>query len=358
MAKKVEYNEASTQAWPSFVDILSSTIVVLCFALLIVVIVLSVSTVSSSLGENANESSPSEVRLQSDILGEYRAEFQKVLVITNPSLRREMNIESEEPNTENPERPLFAPVPSQTVENPQEVQEPGQSEREVLGDLPREIVSRSTEVLEELIIVQRDVIEQQRKVIEQQNQEVEDTVREYQSLLALTTREREVEDIRQQIIPRENIAKFIDVPEGEQLAGPEEVPNGNSRYALDSAQQPNSVVTITPEQNSLKVSFKDNSPFLLEDSYNQLKATLSQIFASIENNNFVLEATISDFAVSQAEGQRVAVDRLLIIRSILVELGVKPSAIRLRTLQNSDNDQIDNSMQEGNYGSVTIREEN
>ncbi len=356
MAKKNDYNEASNQAWPSFVDILSSTIVVLCFALLIVVIVLSVSTVSSSQGTNSDQSSPSEIRVQTDVLGEFRAEFQKVLIISNPSLRREIKIENKAPTADTLERPIFTPTPSQVEQSSSNIQEPGDSQKQVLGDIPKNVDSLSVEVLKELIIVQRDVIEQQRKVIEQQDTEIIETTREYQSLLSLVTKEKEVEDIRQKINPKTDQALFVSLDsEGERLTGPDVKPKGNSKYSLNSAEQPKSEIILLEQPDFISVSFKDNSQFLLESSYNSIKEILSKKVALYQDKGVIIEATISDFAVSEAEAQRTAVDRLLIFRSILLEVGVPASAVKLKTVSSNKEQNVN---QEESYGSITIKANN
>lgn len=351
MAKvKENFDEASTQAWPSFVDIMSSTIVVLLFALLIVVIVLSVSTVSSSVGTQRDESSPSEVFSQSDVLGEFRAEFQKVLIIANPSLRRRMEIETQDPAYIEPDSSVYSPVESE-VDKPKPVEEPGESTKQILGDIPKEIDSKSSEVLKELLIVQRDVIEQQRKVIEQQSKEIEETTREYQSLLSLVTKEQEVEDIRQDITPKENQANFIDTLQTQsRVGGPQEDPNGATRYALNDSSQLATPVMVVPSEDNIIVKFTDNSPFLLEESYELLKEQLQQRISSLNDGSEVmLEAKMSDFAVSQAESQKVAVDRLLVIRSLLLDLGVSAKNIKLKTLDKKDDEQ------EEDYGFVSIK---
>jgi hypothetical protein len=356
MTKKNNYNEASNQAWPSFVDILSSTIVVLCFALLIVVIVLSVSTVSSSQGTNSDQSSPSEIRVQTDILGEFRAEFQKVLIISNPSLRKEIKIENRAPTVDALERPIFTPNPSQVEKSPSNIQEPGDSQKQVLGDIPKNVDSMSVEVLKELIIVQRDVIEQQRKVIEQQDNEIVETTREYQSLLSLVTKEKEVEDIRQNITPKIDQALFVNTDsEQEKLSGPEPTPSGSSRYSLNKAEQPKTEVVIFDKEDSTNIAFKDNSQFLLEKSYLDIKNNLLKKVALYQDKGVVIEATISDFAVSEAEAQRIAVDRLLIFRSILLEIGVPASAVKLKTVSSNKEQNVN---QEESYGSITIKANN
>ncbi|MFL1780753.1 hypothetical protein ABSA28_00451 [Candidatus Hepatincolaceae symbiont of Richtersius coronifer] len=354
-------NDASDQAWPSFVDILSSTLVVMCFALLITTMVLSITKVTSSSSKtnNTNESSPSSIKIESDILGEYRAEFQKLAIIANPSLRKEMEIQSSQPISDQAMQPVYIPRDATPVEDPQEIKEPGESTKQVLGDIPKTIDSRSVEVIKELIMVQKDVIEQQRKVIEQKNQEVFQTIREYQSLLALVTKDKEVEDIRQISNPKPDQALFAEINEdGDRLTGPSSVPKGNSNYALSPSNDPTKTLEILSSGVGVVFNFNDNAPFITKETYDSVRASLQQRVEDFRTKGVTIESKLSDFALSGAEAQRIAVERLLIFRSILIETGVPPSLIRLKTVE--DNGQIQaetggDNIQEENYGWINVK---
>ena len=355
------YNEASEQAWPSFVDILSSTVLVLCFALLVLVIVLSVTKVTSSTRKESDESSPSTFRVEADVLGPYRAEFQKLAIVANPSLRREMDIQSEQPITDESNQAIYVPLESVPVEDPQTIKEPGDSLKQVLGDIPKTIDTKSVEVLKELILVQRDVIDQQRKVIEQKDEEIFETVREYQSLLSVVTKENEVEDIRQKIIPREDSAKFIqNLQDGERLTGPTNDPKGKSKYVLSPNNSPTATISVVDSLESLVFKFQDNASYLTTDTYDSVKKSLLTRVEEYKARGITLESKVSDFSINGAEGQRVAVERLLIFRSILVELGVSPALIKLKTLKAEERQAEEGveKVQEEDYGWISVKRNN
>jgi hypothetical protein len=356
MSKK-NYNEAAEQAWPSFVDILSSTIVVLCFALLIVVIVLSVTRITSASKKESNESSPSSLKQESEIIGDFRAEFQKLVIIANPSLRKEMEIQSDQPTVEVNQPSTYVPD-AVTTDKPEPVKEPGESTKQVLGDIPKTINSRSVEVLKELIIVQRDVIEQQRKVIEQQDNEIVKTVREYQSLLSLVTKEKEVEDIRQKINAKPDKANFIDVDDsGQRLTGPSANPRGQGTYVLSPSNAPRQSIEMIDTGSELLFNFKDNASFVRKEDYDQIKASVVKRLDELKSSGVLVEARMSDYAMSGAESQRMAVERLLIFRSLLIDAGVPPALIKLKTIKPVEN--VDGSEVVGSegetYGSIILK---
>ncbi len=359
---KNKYDESSTQAWPSFVDILSSTVLVLAFALLVLVIVLSITRITSSIRKQSYETSPSSFKVESEVLGEYRAEFQKLVIIANPSLRKEMEIQSDAPTVEREDqRPVYVPEDiTDIVENPQDVKEIGDSQKQVLGDMPKIAEVNPIEVLEELIIVQKDVIEQQRKVIEQQDEEIVDAVREYQSLLALITKENEVEDIRQKIAPKPDVAKFVQTDiDGQKIQGNVETPSGEGSLFLSPPNNPNAKVLVREMDQILIFDFNDNAPFLNNESAKAATAAIRNNIENYKEANIILEAKVTDYAVSSAEAQRIAVERLLIFRSLLIDAGVSPSLIRLKTIDNTEEASYlvddERNAEELNYGWVAIK---
>lgn len=356
------YDEASEQAWPGFVDILSSTILVLCFALLVLVLLLSVTRITSSIRNESNETSPSSFKIESEVLGDYRAEFQKLNIVSNPSLRQEMQIQSDAPTVDKIDtRPIFVPEDiTDVVENPQEIKEIGDSEREVLGDIPKVIDVNPIEVLEELIIVQRDVIEQQRKVIEQQDDQIYETVREYQSLLSLITKEKEIEDVRQKINPKPDVAKFMKLDSNsERLSGDIDSPNGEGSLFQSPPNNPKSIISVNNVEDVLVFNFNDNAPFLNKESSDLAIQAIKDNIETYKNTNIVLETKSTDYAISGAEAQRIAVERLLIFRSLLIDTGVSPSLIRLKTIEGQSEDPSadggENKSVDLNYGWVAIK---
>lgn len=361
MAKN-NYNESAEQAWPSFVDILSSTVLVLCFALLVLVLVLSVTRITSSIRKEQNETSPSSYKVESEVLGDYRAEFQKLSIVANPSLREERQIQSDAPTVEKEDkRPYYVPEEvTEVIEKPQEIKEIGDSERQVLGDIPKVIDVNPIEVLEELIIVQRDVIEQQRKVIEQQDENIAETVREYQSLLSLITKETEIEDVRQKITPKPDQAKFTTLElEKNRISGNLEIPSGDGSLFLSPPNNPKSKVAIDNQDEVLFFNFNDNAPFLNKESGEIAIEAIKNNIEKYKGSNLILETKVTDYSVSGAEAQRIAVERLLIFRSLLIDAGISPSLIRLKTIEGQSEDPAATGSKKKsadlNYGWVAIK---
>ncbi len=354
-------DDVGAQAWPGFVDIMASTVLVLCFALLVMVLLLSMTKITSS-GKNKENGSPSALKIESDVLGEYRAEFQKLAIVANPSLSKNVPLQSDNPTSEDTSSvPYYVPSDAKPVDEPQDVTSPGEDRREVLGDTPKALDSKSLEVLKELIIVQRDVIDQQRKVIEQRNTEVVKSVKEYQSLLSLITNAKDVEDIRQKINPKDLQALFpLSDTDGERLTGEAASPQGNGNYVLNPTSISTASVKISNENGIDKFTFSDNASFLSKQDYDSIKEELSKRVSDINSKGVILSSKVTDFALSGTEGARIAVDRLLIFRSLLIELGISPTAITLKTLrQNDDTDDEQNDQkQEEDYGWISVEAKN
>ncbi|MDR0484694.1 MAG: hypothetical protein LBH40_05410 [Alphaproteobacteria bacterium] len=362
MAKQ-EAEDVGAQSWPVYADILSSTLIVLAFALLVMVMVVSVMRVTSSIRNEDHETAPSSYKVESEVLGDYRAEFQKLAIVANPSMREEMQIQSDAPTVDKMDtRPIYVPQDvTDVVDKPQEIKAIGDSERQVLGDMPKVVDVNPIEVLEELIIVQRDVIEQQRKVIEQQDEQINQTVKEYQSLLSLVTKEREVEDIRQKINPTPDVANFVPLDTADQrVSGNVEAPSGQGSMFLSPPNNPRSKIDTETLDDALFFNFNDNAPFLNQESSQLAIETIRNNIEKFSGSNIILETKVTDFAVSGAEAQRIAVERLLIFRSLLIDAGVSPSLIRLKTIEGQSDDPAannsgQNSSAELNYGWVAIK---
>jgi hypothetical protein len=360
---KLEQEDVGAQSWPVYADILSSTLIVLAFALLVMVMVVSVMRVTSSIRNESHETAPSSYKVESEVLGDYRAEFQKLAIVANPSMREEMQIQSDAPTVDQmANRPIYVPKDIlDVVDKPQEIKSIGDSERQVLGDMPKVVDVNPIEVLEELIIVQRDVIEQQRKVIEQQDEQITQTVREYQSLLSLVTNEREIEDVRQKINPQPDMARFTPTDaQGERISGTVSTPDGQGSLFLSPPNNPRSTIATEVLDDALFFNFNDNAPFLNQESSQIAIDTIRNNITKFNDSNIVLETKVTDFAVSGAEAQRIAVERLLIFRSLLIDAGISPSLIRLKTIEGqSDDPAASNSGQSGsaelNYGWVAIK---
>jgi hypothetical protein len=345
--------DADLQTWPSFVDILSSTVVVLAFALLILIIVLSVSKQSSSSSKddlNEKGGSSSE-KIQSVVMSNFKAEFQKLAIVANPSLRKESAIQESDKTVDSNNKVPEVDTKNFTVDSTNAFSEVGQSKKQIMGDIPKIVDTKAMDVLKELLIVQKDVIDQQRKVIEQQEDKIENTVKEYQSLLSLVTKEQSVEDIRQKIIPREQDMNFVQTDGAKtSLTGTSQTPKGNGNYVVNPMSSAVRDLTVVKRADGISFVFNDNAQFLNEFNLQQVKNNLSSKVVGYKTNGAVLEAKPSNYVISGAEAQRVAVERLLIFRSILIELGVDPSLIKLKTIKST---KIED--REEDYGWVSIK---
>jgi hypothetical protein len=345
--------DADLQTWPSFVDVLSSTVVVLAFALLILIIVLSVSKQSSSSSKddlNEKGGSSSE-KIQSVVMSNFKAEFQKLAIVANPSLRKESAIQESDKTVDSNNKVPEVDTKNFTVDSTNAFSEVGQSKKQIMGDIPKIVDTKAMDVLKELLIVQKDVIDQQRKVIEQQEDKLENTVKEYQSLLSLVTKEQSVEDIRQKIIPREQDMNFVQTDGAKtNLTGTSQTPKGNGNYVVNPMSSAVRDLTVVKRADGISFVFNDNAQFLNEFNLQQVKNNLSSKVVGYKTNGAVLEAKPSNYVISGAEAQRVAVERLLIFRSILIELGVDPSLIKLKTIKST---KIED--REEDYGWVSIK---
>ncbi|KAL0263821.1 UNVERIFIED_CONTAM: hypothetical protein PYX00_011120 [Menopon gallinae] len=250
---EVDDKELELETWPAFVDILSSTVVVLAFAFFILVVVLSLLKVTSSDTDAKNEKDGgSAVTIESVLLSEKTSEFQKLSIIAPPALAKNQTSKKNTPSSSEENRVVFVPENAKVTNDEVKATEIGESKKEVLGEIPKFTDSRVMEVLKELLIVQQDVIAQQRKVIEQQDTKIKQTAREYQSLLSIMTKANEVEDLRQQINNKPDKANFNTIDdEGERISGPVENPNAllyaSTSYALTVNEVVEKVVNSAPE---------------------------------------------------------------------------------------------------------------
>jgi vacuolar-type H+-ATPase subunit H len=292
-------------------------------------------------------------------LGEYRAEFQKLVIIANPSLMKEMKVQSDQPTAPIVNKQSYTPLDAPIIVNNQEIKELGDSKKQILGDIPKTVDTNTLEVLKELITVQQDVIAQQRKVIEQQDETIIDSVREYQSLLSLVTKEKEIEDVRQQIFKKPDQANFIEIDsDGERLSGKATVQKGNGNYILNPTNDSNIAINIVESNDGLRFDFTDNAAFLNSESYAKVKESLLNRLDTYKINGVSIESRVSSYALSGAESQRIAVERMLVYRSILIELGLSPSLIKLKTVskaveQSSEGEK--RNVEEDNYGWIMVK---
>lgn len=347
---EVDTKEIELETWPAFVDILSSTVVVLAFAFFILVVVQSISRVTSSQSKQDQQNGGASSKVsQSVVMSDKSSKFKKLSIISPSTLatNKEPLVKS---MSQTQDTVKFVPKKAVVTDKNVKVTEPGQSQREVLGEIPKFTDSRVMEVLKELVVVQQDVISQQRKVIEQQETQIQRSTKEYQSLLSLITKNPEVEDIKQKIIPRDQQAKFIEVDrQGHTVSGTSKQPNGRSTYVLSPPNvAERSISTSTGDNNSLKIQFHDNAQYLNADNLKSVKEALLKKLIEYQSKGVSISGVPSVYALSSAEGRRLAVARMLLIRSILIDLGVNKSLIKFKpiSLQQESNN--------NNYGWVNV----
>ncbi len=345
--------QAST--WPSFVDVLASMMLVLAFAILLLVIVISLQSVTKSLNSSSDPASLSQRKIESDIVSEYKAEFQKLALIANPALRENSESSRRLPVVDdNKTIPQYNPETAIESMNPEKVVI-GTDTTQVIGEVEKRIDTNSVQVLQELVIVQKDVIEQQRKVIEQLDQEIQDATVEYQSLLSIKSDDMEVEDVRQKIEPRNDMAFFRDPEiEGEQLSGPSFDSAGQSAYFLTPPNSPIKAVNVVRDTSSVDaevvIEYRDDSSVLKQEDYDKIVKSLSDNIDRYIEGGVTIDSKSTDYSVSGSLRQRIAVERVLIVRSILLDLGVSADMIRLNPVTNRSG--VDDGQ---DYGWVSVK---
>ena len=178
------------------------------------------------------------------------------------------------------------------------------------------------------------------------------------TLLSLVTKENEVEDIKQKINAKPDQAQFIDTDQsGEKLYGPTRTPKGQSKYALSPSNNPSSIIHVIDGSDGLIFKFQDNAAFVTVESYALVKSAISNRLEEYKSKGITIESKVTDFALSGAEGQRIAVERLLIFRSLLIELGVSPSLIKLKTVKADERraEEGAEKRQEEDYGWISVK---
>ncbi|MGV3279184.1 hypothetical protein ACFX5K_06040 [Rickettsiales bacterium LUAb2] len=349
---EVDSKEIELETWPAFVDILSSTVVVLAFAFFILVIVQSISKITSSTTRESNNTGGSITTIQqSTVLSDKTSQFQKLSIVSPATLAKNQEPVVKSTSETEEDKIIYVPQNAKITDQEVKVTEPGQSQRQVLGEIPKFTDTRVMEVLKELIIVQQDVIAQQRKVIEQQDTQIRQSTREFQSLLSLITKNPEIEDVKQKITPRDDQAKFIQIDnEGQRVSGTSESPHGTSTYVLSPPSVASKDVTIdSADSGALAINFNDNAGYFNDENLKAIKESLKQHLVNYQAKGVVLTAKPSDFAISPIDSRRTAVDRLLLVRSVLMDLGVDKSLIKFATLNDNDNNE-----KEENYGWVHV----
>ncbi len=344
-------------AMGGFVDILSSVVLVLAFCLMVLILLITVQSTTKSIKGQVNKTSFSSEEIQSIIPSEYLAKFQPLTVIANPALNEELEFSSEIPTLKEMQSvPQYNPKDAKKTTNSKVVE--GLSSKLIIGQIPKRIDTKSLSVLEELVLVQKDVLAQQRKVLEQENKKRQKMVQEYQSLLSLITKETELEDIKQDIIPKDKQAFFRKMdPTGERLSGETFDVKGRGSFFLSPPNTPSKSVGIDSKDKGVTLSFYDNSSVLYDKIYNSIKNELSKKVA-VPYQKIVISAKTSDYSISATERNRITVERMLLIRSVLLELGVSPSVIKLEPIRDtrvqSDFEDDAAAESEGDYGKVFV----
>lgn len=348
--------EIELETWPAFVDILSSTVVTLAFAFFILVVLLSVAKInpsSSSANKKEQQQGGGAATTESLVLSNRSSEFPHLAVVSPPTMATTTATATTATTSENLAQVLVVPNKATINDKVIKVKDPGESHQEVLGEIPKFMDSRVMEVLKELLIVQQNVISQQRKVIEQQDTEIQQTARQYQSLLALMTKQQEIEKLRQQVVPKDQQAKFIPLDQnGEDLTGTSNIPKGQSNYVLSAPNVVIRSIKLSQSQNGLvKIQFYDNANYFTESDMKALSNQLSQNLVAYKSKGVTIMAKPSDYSVTYVEGKRITVDRMILLRSILINLGLNKSLITFKPLLNQ---QANNGKTEENYGWVQV----
>lgn len=356
----IDDKELELETWPAFVDILSSTVVALAFAFFILVVLLSISkitTASESEGKKDKKSGGTS-EIQNAVLAKNAATYPKVTIVSPSIMAR--NQQTKTQTSEKKDNRIIM-VPEQAKVSPKQVKvhEPGDSYQEVLGEIPKFTDSRVMEVLKEMVIVQQDVITQQRRVIEQQDTKIEQTTREYQSLLSVITKNPEVETLHQKSNPKKDLAKFIPIDKtGPILSGIRKTPHGHSVYTLsppNTAFKGVEVQTRGLPEGSMRLNFKDNANYMTPEVLAKVKEDLRSHISGFASRGVVIYTRPSDFSISASEGKRVAVDRMILVRSILIEMGVNKKSIKFKPfVSQSTSGKDQNSQEQDNYGWVQI----
>lgn len=352
---EVDDKEMELETWPAFVDILSSTVVAIAFAFFILVVLLSMSkiTTSSSSSEDQKSGSTSDdPQVEATIISEKSSQFPRLSIVAPPTAATNSTVDNKNVSKTDSEKVIRVPEDAPVTNNQQKIVQPGSSDRQVLGEVPKLVDSRSMDVLKELVVVQQDVIAQQRKVIDQQDTEIQQTTREYQSLLAVVTKEKEVEDIRQKINPKKDKALFNNIEkEGTRISGVDKSTTGSSNYLLSPPEVQVKQVDIqsTPE-NGLVVKFNDNSDYFNKENMSKIQSQVSNNIDLYKNRGVTISSKNSDFAISGSESRRISVNRLVLMRSVLVSMGVNPSLIKINTVSNKTSE----VSEEESYGLLEI----
>jgi len=353
---EVDDKEMELETWPAFVDILSSTVVTLAFAFFILVVILSLSKITtSSSDQQQKKSGGGTSAAESILLSEKTSEYPKLSIVSPPTLAKNQESKSQSSSSTQENKIIFVPENAKITNKEVKVTEPGESKKEVLGEIPKFTESRVMEVLKELVVVQQDVITQQRKVIEQQDTQIKQTAREYQSLLSVVTKAPEVESLKQKIAPKPDQARFNPIDEtGEELSGASETPKGTGTYVLSPPTIAIKGIVVKPmASNGLMVEFKDNANYLNKANIDTIKKEIGANLQLYKDKGVTLNGKASDFSVSGAEGKRIAVDRLILVRSILIDMGVDKSLIKFKPLRDEKSNTT-SAEEEENYGWVQI----
>lgn len=354
---EVDNKEMELETWPAFVDILSSTVVAIAFAFFILVVLLSMSkitTSSSSTEDTKSGSTSDDPNVEAKVISEKTSKFPRLSIVAKPATSATSSADNSK-NISETDNSIVLKVPKDATvtNNSEKVVQPGSSNKQVLGEVPKFIDSRSMDVLKELVVVQQDVISQQRKVIDQQDKEIQQTTREYQSLLAVVTKEKEVEDVRQKINPKEDQALFNNIEKnGNRISGVDELSKGESNYLLSPPEVQVEPINIKPTpENGIIIRFNDNSDYFNRDNMNILKKQISNNIDLYKSRGVSIKASNSSFAISGSDSKRVSVNRLVLLRSLLVNMGVNPSLIKISTV---DSNKVSEVSEEENYGSLEI----
>ncbi|MDR0484746.1 MAG: hypothetical protein LBH40_05670 [Alphaproteobacteria bacterium] len=161
---------------------------------------------------------------------------------------------------------------------------------------------------------------------------------------------KEIEDSKNQ----DSSEKDTPLQGKQRESGNVEVPSDQGSMFLSPPNNPRSKISTEILDDALFFNFNDNAPFLNQESAQMATETIKNNIKKFSGYNIILETKVTDFAVSGAEAQRIAVERLLIFRSLLINAGVSPSLIRFKSIESQSDDSATDSGQK-NHGWIAIK---
>ncbi|MEV7581717.1 hypothetical protein [Streptomyces erythrochromogenes] len=132
-------------------------------------------------------------------------------------------------------------------------------------------------------------------------------------------------------------------------------PADGSLSLTPPSSNPRAALTAAETDGKLRFTFADNAPILSRGSAEVAQAAIAAWATANKGASIKLETKVTDYAVSGAEAQRIAVERLLVFRGLLIDAGVSPSKIRVKTTDQETDVPQPNKSPDFDYGWVELR---